>query len=76
MPRVAPPANKRLLMEKNVGNVDRVLRILVGLVLLSLTVIGPKSLWGLVGIVPLATALLGWCPAYTLLGIRTCKTSG
>lgn len=61
-------------MNKNVGSVDRGLRVVAGLVLLSLTVIGPKSLWGLVGIVPLFTALVGWCPAYTLFGIRTCKT--
>lgn len=62
-------------MTKNVGSLDRGLRIVAGLVLLSLTVIGPKTLWGLVGIVPLLTALIGWCPAYTLFGIRTCKTS-
>ncbi|MEQ1800922.1 MAG: DUF2892 domain-containing protein [Gammaproteobacteria bacterium] len=62
-------------MNKNVGSLDRGLRIVAGLVLLSLTVIGPKSLWGLIGIVPLFTALIGWCPAYTLFGIRTCKTA-
>lgn len=61
-------------MNKNVGSVDRGLRIVAGLVLLSLTVIGPKTLWGLIGIVPLLTALIGWCPAYTLFGIRTCRT--
>lgn len=61
-------------MNKNVGSLDRGLRIVAGLVLLSLTVIGPKTPWGLIGIVPLLTALIGWCPAYTLLGIRTCKT--
>ena len=61
-------------MNKNVGSLDRGLRVVAGLVLLSLTVIGPKTLWGLVGIVPLFTALVGWCPAYTLFGIRTCKT--
>jgi hypothetical protein len=61
-------------MNKNVGSVDRALRVVAGLVLLSLTVIGPKTLWGLIGIVPLLTALVGWCPAYTLLGIRTCRT--
>jgi len=60
-------------MNKNVGSLDRAIRILAGLVLLSLTVIGPKTLWGLVGIVPLLTALMSWCPAYTLLGIQTCK---
>ena len=62
-------------MQKNVGSVDRALRIVAGLVLLSLTVIGPKTMWGLIGIVPIVTALVSWCPAYTLLGIKTCKTS-
>jgi hypothetical protein len=62
-------------MNKNVGSLDRGIRIVAGLVLLSLTVIGPKTLWGLVGIVPLLTALFSWCPAYTLFGIRTCKTA-
>ena len=61
-------------MDKNVGSVDRGIRIAAGLALLSLTVIGPQTPWGLIGILPLVTALVGWCPAYTLLGIRTCKT--
>lgn len=61
-------------MGKNVGSVDRALRIVVGLGLLSLTVIGPQTLWGLVGIVPVVTALVGFCPAYKILGIRTCST--
>lgn len=60
-------------MKKNVGSVDRALRVVAGLVLLSLTVIGPKTMWGLIGIVPLLTALVGWCPAYTPFGISTCK---
>lgn len=61
-------------MNKNVGSIDRAIRVIAGIVLLSLTVIGPKTMWGLIGIVPLVTALLSWCPAYTLLGIRTCRT--
>ncbi len=61
-------------MKRNVGSVDRALRVVAGLVLLSLTVIGPKTMWGLIGIVPLLTALVGWCPAYTPFGISTCKT--
>lgn len=56
----------------NVGTLDRVLRVVAGLAILSLTVIGPKSMWGLIGIVPLGTALIGFCPAYRLLGISTC----
>ena len=60
---------------KNVGGIDRVLRIAVGLGVLSLVFLGPQSLWGLLGLVPLATGLMGWCPAYNLFGIRTCPTA-
>ncbi|RMD68119.1 MAG: DUF2892 domain-containing protein [Gammaproteobacteria bacterium] len=59
---------------KNVGTVDRVLRIIVGLFLISLVFWGPKSAWGWIGIIPLATALIGWCPLYRLLGVKTCKS--
>lgn len=61
-------------MINNVGGIDRVLRIVLGLVLLSfLFLLDGNARWfGLIGLVPLATALLGWCPAYTLLGINTC----
>lgn len=59
-------------MPRNEGTLDRALRILAGLILLSLVFVGPQTPWGLIGIVPLATGLIGWCPAYTLLGIRTC----
>jgi hypothetical protein len=62
-------------MNKNVGNIDKTLRIIGGLILLSLVFIGPQTLWGLVGIVPLATGLLNFCPIYPLLGINTCKMS-
>lgn len=59
-------------MKQNVGNIERVVRIVAGLGILSLTMIGPQSLWGLLGIVPLLTGLVGWCPPYALLGINTC----
>jgi hypothetical protein len=59
-------------MKANVGGFDRIARIVVGLVLLSLVVIGPKSLWGLVGLVPLATGLMRFCPVYPLFGISSC----
>jgi hypothetical protein len=62
-------------MQTNVGKVDRIIRIIVGLVLLSLIFVGPQTLWGLVGLVPLATALFGYCPAYSIFGIRTCRTT-
>ncbi|MFA5121708.1 DUF2892 domain-containing protein [Zavarzinia sp.] len=61
-------------MTQNVGSADRILRIVVGLILLSLLVVldGSARWFGLIGIVPLATAAMGWCPLYTLLGIKTC----
>jgi len=59
-------------MSSNVGKVDRVLRIIVGLILLSLVFVGPKTLWGLVGLVPLLTGLARFCPAYQLAGVSTC----
>jgi hypothetical protein len=61
---------------KNEGTLDRVLRVVAGVAILSLTLVGPQSLWGLVGLVPLATGLVGFCPVYTLLGIRTCAAPG
>lgn len=61
-------------LQTNVGGVDRIVRIVLGLLLLSLVFFGPKTLWGWVGIVPLLTGLAGTCPLYTLLGINTCKT--
>jgi hypothetical protein len=62
-------------MFKNVGKVDRVVRIVAGLGILSLAFIGPQTPWGYIGLVPLVTGLIGWCPAYVPLGIKTCKTS-
>ena len=63
---------------KNVGAIDRTLRIVGGVVLILLAVVpsGFQTPWGWLGLVPLATALLGWCPAYSLVGIRTCKLPG
>ena len=58
----------------NEGNLDRAIRIVLGLALLSLTVVGPHSLLGLVGLVPLATGLVGFCPLYRLFGLRTCPS--
>jgi hypothetical protein len=55
----------------NVGSLDRAFRVALGLVLLSLIVVGPKTAWGLVGLIPLITGLVGWCPLYALLGIST-----
>ena len=59
-------------MNKNEGTVDRAMRIVLGLVLLALVFVGPKTLLGLIGIVPLATGLVGFCPLYRLIGMSTC----
>jgi hypothetical protein len=60
-------------MTKNAGTIDRTLRIVAGIALIALAATHTIGLWGWIGVVPLATGLLGWCPAYTLLGIKTCK---
>ncbi len=60
------------LMSRNEGTVDRVLRVIVGIGLLSLTVVGPKTMWGYIGHIPLITGLIGTCPIYTIFGMRTC----
>jgi Protein of unknown function (DUF2892) len=59
---------------KNVGGIDQLVRIIVGIALIAMVFVGPQTPWGWIGIVPLATAALSWCPLYTVLGIRTCKT--
>ncbi len=59
-------------MTKNEGVIDRVIRVVFGLALLSLVVVGPQSMLGLVGIVPLLTGLVGFCPLYKLVGLNTC----
>lgn len=60
-------------MACNVGGIDRIVRAVVGLALISLVFVGPQTAWGWIGLVPLATALVGWCPPYALLGIDTCR---
>lgn len=62
-------------MGKNVGSIDKILRIVAGLALIGLTLAGIIGPWGWIGVVPLVTGLMGWCPAYTLLGIKTCPVS-
>lgn len=59
-------------MTRNIGFFDRYIRIAAGIALLLATVVGPKTLWGLVGIVPLATGLMRFCPIYRLFGFSTC----
>ncbi|MEW5708367.1 MAG: DUF2892 domain-containing protein [Pseudomonadota bacterium] len=60
-------------MKTNVGSIDRVLRAGVGIALIGLTLTGTIGAWGWIGVVPLATALVGVCPAYSLLGLNTCS---
>jgi hypothetical protein len=60
-------------MQRNVGNTERGIRVVVGLALISLVFIGPQTPWGWIGLVPIATGLVGWCPPYALFGINTCK---
>ncbi|MFT6097657.1 MAG: hypothetical protein ACJAYF_000190 [Arenicella sp.] len=64
-------------MKTNQGTTDRTIRVVFGLAILSLTIVGPQSLWGLIGLVPLLRGILGVCPVYKISGINTCpaKTS-
>ena len=59
-------------MKRNVGGIDRALRVLAGLVLIALAGMGVVGAWGWIGVVPLLTGLIGWCPAYKLVGLDTC----
>ena len=61
-------------MTKNVGTVDKVIRIIAGLAIIGAGVYY-QNWWGAIGLVPLLTALIGWCPAYSLLGIKTTGSS-
>jgi len=61
-------------MKSNVGGIDRTIRIVAGLVLIALAATGTVGWWGWLGVVPLATGLVGWCPPYALLGLNTCST--
>ncbi len=58
----------------NEGLIDRLLRIIVGIGLIALVFVGPMTPLGWIGVVPLFTGIVGWCPIYTMLGIKTCKT--
>lgn len=67
--------NRESEMKQNVGGIDRSMRIIAGLLILSLFFVLDENtrLWALVGLVPLLTGLIGWCPAYLPFGLRTCK---
>jgi hypothetical protein len=59
-------------MERNMGSADRIARLIVGIILIALVFVGPQSPWGWIGIIPILTAVVGWCPAYVPFGFRTC----
>ncbi|RRQ21513.1 YgaP family membrane protein [Thiohalobacter thiocyanaticus] len=61
-------------MKINEGSLDRGIRIIVGLALIGLTLAGTIGVWGWIGVLPLVTGVVGWCPGYALLGINSCKT--
>lgn len=63
------------MFKTNEGTLDRTLRILVGIALIAMALTGPQVAWGWLGVIPLATGLIGWCPLYTMLGIKTCKVA-
>jgi hypothetical protein len=60
------------IMTANVGGLDRTLRVVAGLALIGLAATGTVGMWGYIGVVPLLTALIGYCPAYSLVGLNTC----
>ena len=61
-------------MTRNEGGLDRSIRVIVGLALIALTLTGRIGAWGWIGALPVLTGLIGWCPAYSLIGLRTCKS--
>jgi membrane protein implicated in regulation of membrane protease activity len=61
-----------VVMKPNVGGLDRIIRIVLGVVLLGLAATGTVGWWGWLGVVPLATGALGWCPPYAIFGFNTC----
>lgn len=61
-------------MKTNIHKTERIIRVLLGVLLTSFAFVGPANPWFLLGLIPVATGLLGWCPPYALLGINTCKT--
>jgi len=62
------------MFKTNLGNIDRLLRLVIGVILIALVFVGPKTPWGWLGVILVATALLRSCPIYSLFGIKTCKT--
>jgi hypothetical protein len=61
-------------MKANEGMIDRALRVIAGLVLITLAATGTVGVWGWIGVMPLLTGLIGFCPAYAIFGMNTCAT--
>ncbi|MBF0327838.1 MAG: DUF2892 domain-containing protein [Nitrospirae bacterium] len=61
-------------MKQNIGKIERIARIAVGMALISLAFVGPQTPWAFLGAVPFLTGVLGWCPPYSMLGISTCRS--
>jgi hypothetical protein len=64
---------KGITMQANVGGLDRILRVSIGALLVILALTNVIGLWGLLGLIPMATGIFRFCPAYPILGIKTCK---
>jgi hypothetical protein len=62
-------------MKVNIGKVERIVRIVVGVAILSLAFVGPRASWVYLGIMPILSGVIGWCPPYALLGISTVRTA-
>lgn len=60
------------MFKTNEGTLDRAFRALLGIGLISIVFVGPQTPWGWLGVIPLATSLMGWCPLYAMLGMNTC----
>jgi hypothetical protein len=75
MMALVPDMEDEMKFDVNVGSTDRMLRIGVGVLLIVLAVIGTIGAWGYIGIVPVITGFVRFCPAYTLLGMNTCGKS-
>jgi hypothetical protein len=62
-------------MKANIGKVERIVRVVVGIAVVSLAFVGPRTPWAYLGIMPILSGLIGWCPPYALLGISTVRTA-
>jgi hypothetical protein len=67
--------HREVFMKKNVCGMDQKIRIGLGIIILSLSIAGPRSAWGLLGLIPLLTGLIGYCPAYKMIGRKDCDQS-